>query len=121
MRRATRSTLFTTHDAAVREAHEFRTDGSQTVSFHAVLGKPFEVDERVDAVAHAVRTSVPFSLSPNYLGSMRPLLRIDANDELDGLSKQSRRTPANESSEPETRTIARQRSSESRSQQVTGF
>ena len=56
--------MFTTDHKALREAHELATNRSQAAHFDAVLGKPFDIDELVDAVAHAVGNSVPFDSSP---------------------------------------------------------
>ena len=56
--------MFTTDQVAVREAQELTTERSQAAHFDSVLGKPFDVDEMVDAVAHAVGVSVRFDSSP---------------------------------------------------------
>jgi DNA-binding response OmpR family regulator len=56
--------MFTTDQRAVKEAHELATARSQAAHFDAVLGKPFDIDELVDAVAHAVGAAVPFESSP---------------------------------------------------------
>ena len=56
--------MFTADQGAVKEALEHATARSQSAHFDAVLGKPFDIDELVDAVAHAVGAAVPFDSSP---------------------------------------------------------
>jgi DNA-binding response OmpR family regulator len=56
--------MFTTDIKALHEAHELASARSQAAHFDALLGKPFDMDELVDAVAHAVGTSVRFDSSP---------------------------------------------------------
>ena len=48
---------------AAEEAAEHRSARSQDAAFAAVLPKPFELDDLLDAVARAVGESVPFDVS----------------------------------------------------------
>jgi DNA-binding response OmpR family regulator len=55
--------MFSTHQGAVREAQEHTSARSQAARFHAVLGKPFDIDELVDTVVSAVGAAAPFDTS----------------------------------------------------------
>lgn len=47
----------------MREAREETSPRSQAAGFAAIIGKPFDVDELVEAVGHAVGAAVPFDHS----------------------------------------------------------
>jgi DNA-binding response OmpR family regulator len=55
--------MFSTHLAAVQEAQQHTSARSQAARFHAVITKPFDMDELVDTVASAVGAAVPFNSS----------------------------------------------------------
>jgi hypothetical protein len=55
--------MFSTHIAAVQEAQEHTSARSQAARFHAIITKPFDMDELVDTVASAVGAAVPFNSS----------------------------------------------------------
>ena len=56
--------MFTADALAVREAREATSARSQLARFAAVLCKPFDLDELVDAAAGAVGHAAPFDASP---------------------------------------------------------
>jgi CheY-like chemotaxis protein len=56
--RAVPSIMFTAHADAVREANERATGRATAAQFAAVLGKPFTLDQLLDAVARATGRSV---------------------------------------------------------------
>ena len=56
--------MFTASQTAVREAREATSARSQAAHFDAVLSKPFDLDDLVDAVARAVGHAVPFDRTP---------------------------------------------------------
>jgi CheY-like chemotaxis protein len=56
--------MLSTDAAAVREARAEETARSQDAAFAAVLDKPFELDDLLEAVAVAVGASAPFDDSP---------------------------------------------------------
>jgi len=55
--------MFTTHAGALEEAQEHTSTRSQAAQFHAIVRKPFDLDELVDTVASAVGAAVPFDYS----------------------------------------------------------
>ena len=56
--------MFTVDLPARREAREATSARSQAAGFHAVLNKPFDLDELLEVVASAVGRSVRFDPSP---------------------------------------------------------
>jgi DNA-binding NtrC family response regulator len=56
--------MFTASQTAVREAREATSARSQAAQFDGVLSKPFDLDELVDIVAHAVGHAAPFDPAP---------------------------------------------------------
>ncbi len=57
--------MFTTETGDVEEAREGTSDRAEAAEFAAVLQKPFDLDELLDAVAVACKRSVAFDRSPN--------------------------------------------------------
>ena len=55
--------MFTAHSNAVREAQEQTSERAAAAMFAAVIGKPFDLDEMVDAVAEATGRSVRWDAS----------------------------------------------------------
>jgi CheY-like chemotaxis protein len=55
--------MFTADQQATREVSQATSARSQMAGFHAVLAKPFDVDELVDTVARAIGYGVPFDPS----------------------------------------------------------
>jgi CheY-like chemotaxis protein len=67
--------MFTVDLPARREAREATSARSQAAGFHAVLNKPFDLDELLEVVASAVGRSVPFDPSPVAEASRTERLR----------------------------------------------
>lgn len=62
--RAVPTVMFTAHAAATEEAQAGDSDRARAAGFTAVIGKPFDIDELVDAVATAAGSVQPFDRSP---------------------------------------------------------
>ena len=56
--------MLTGHSTALKEAQAEETPRSQDAAFAAVLAKPFDLDELLDAVKTAIGESAPFDQSP---------------------------------------------------------
>lgn len=56
--------MFTAHRMAVAEAEEGMSERARQAGFAAVVGKPFSLDELLEAVATAVGKSQPFDAGP---------------------------------------------------------
>ena len=55
--------MFTAHGGDLREAQDAASERSREAMFAAILAKPFDIDELLDAVAKAAGKSVPFDRS----------------------------------------------------------
>lgn len=66
--RAVPVVMFSAHTPALREAAEGTSERAVAAGFAAVLAKPFDIDELLDAVAHATNRSVSFDRSPEADG-----------------------------------------------------
>jgi CheY-like chemotaxis protein len=56
--------MFSADLRATKEVQEATSERSRIAGFHAVISKPFDIDELIDTVAHAVGHAVPFDPSP---------------------------------------------------------
>lgn len=63
--RAIPTIMFTTERGDVEEAREATSERAEAADFAAILQKPFDLDELLDAVAAACQRSVAFDRSPN--------------------------------------------------------
>jgi DNA-binding response OmpR family regulator len=61
--RAVPVVMFTAHGEAIREAESNDSIRSRAAAFAAVLSKPFDIDQLLEIVAHAVERPTPFDES----------------------------------------------------------